>query len=79
MKIKLIGSDCKNGIKLKKNIFKVCKEGKNNLEIELLDVKSGKDKYNISSFPALVIDNKVISQGKVLTDRQIKHYIEILE
>lgn len=78
MNIKIVGSNCSNGIKLKKSVFKVGKELKGKFILELLDTESDKKKYNISNIPALVINDKVISQGKVLTDREIKHYVEIL-
>ena len=77
MNIKIIGSNCSNGIKLKKSVFKVCKNIKNKITLELLDTDSDKIKYNISNVPALIINNKVISQGKVLTDREIKRFVEL--
>lgn len=79
MNIKIIGSNCSNGIKLKKSVFKLGKEIKGTYTLELLDTESDKKRYNISNIPALVINEKVISQGKVLTDREIKHYIELFD
>lgn len=78
MNIKIIGSNCSNEIKLKKSVFKVVKEINEKLELELLDTDNDKKKYNISNIPALIINDKIISQGKVLTDREIKRYVEIL-
>lgn len=78
MNIKIIGSNCSNGIKLKKSVSKVAKELKGKFVLELLDTENDKKKYNISNVPALVINEKVVSQGKVLADREIKHYVEIL-
>ena len=36
---------------------------------------SDKENYNISMIPALVIDDKIISQGKILSDKEIKKLI----
>ena len=43
--------------------------------INKLNNKSKQKKYNISMIPALVIDDKIISQGKILGDREIKKLI----
>ena len=36
------------------------------------------NKYNITNTPALIINDKLISQGKVLNEREIKKFIEVL-
>jgi protein-disulfide isomerase len=72
MEIKVIGANSSNRIKLVKNIKKATD---NSIDIVLVE-KS--DKYNISNTPALVINDKVISQGKVLNEREIKKFIEVL-
>ena len=36
------------------------------------------NRYNITNTPALVINDKIISQGKVLNEREIKKFIEVL-
>ncbi len=40
-----------------------------------LNTNSDKKKYNIKITPAIVVDNKIISQGKILSDREIKKLI----
>ena len=42
------------------------------IEVEELNDQNSKNKFNISNIPGLVIDNKLVSQGKVLTVREIK-------
>jgi len=32
-------------------------------------------KYNINMIPALIVDDKIISQGKILSDKEIKKLI----
>jgi protein-disulfide isomerase len=72
MKIKVIGTNSSNRIKLIKNIKKATD---NNIDIELVEKDN---KYNITNTPALVINDKIISQGKVLNEREIKKFIEVL-
>ena len=67
--IKIIGSKCKNGIKLIKNIKKLNCDINFNI-LELNDEDSYK-KYNIKNIPSIVIDENVVSSGKVLTEREL--------
>ena len=72
MEIKVIGTNSSNRLKLIKNIKKATD---NKINIQLLE----KDhKYNITNTPALIINDKLISQGKVLNEREIKKFIEVL-
>ena len=47
----------------------------NKINIQLLEKDN---KYNITNTPALIINDKLISQGKVLNEREIKKFIEVL-
>ena len=78
MEIKIIGKNSSNRIKLQKNIEKCMKEIEENLKVEICEDDKEIQKYNISNTPALVINDKVVSQGKVLTDREIKKYLKLL-
>ena len=75
MNIKIIGYNCSNGIKLKKNISKI-----NDIEIdlELLEGDEYLVKYEIKNVPGLIINNKKVSEGKVLNDREILRMIKVL-
>lgn len=69
IEIKIVGSKNHNGIKLIKNIKKI------NCDIDIR-VKELNDeyylkKYNIKNMPAIVIDGKKVSEGKVLSTREI--------
>lgn len=69
IEIKIVGSKNHNGIKLIKNIKKI------NCDIDIR-VKELNDeyylrKYNIKNIPAIVIDGKKVSEGKVLSTREI--------
>lgn len=75
IEVKLIGSNCSNGRRLKKIIERVSLQTKTPVIINELNNKNEQKKYNISMIPALIIDNKIISQGKILSDREIKKLI----
>ena len=75
--IKVIGANCSNGMKILKNLSKVERELDMEFNIEKID-STYKKKYNINVIPALMIEDKVISTGNVLTYREIKNYIKEL-
>lgn len=78
MEIKIIGKNSSNRMKLVKNVGRALEEIKGKISVLLLDEQKYLDKYGISNVPALVINDKVISQGKVLDEKQIKNFIRIL-
>lgn len=78
MKIKIIGKSCSNRNKLFKNLQKSLEDFKTKVEIELLEESKDLNKYNVTNTPALVINDKVVSQGKILNEREIKNFIRIL-
>jgi len=69
--IKVIGANCSNGIKLTKMLKRAIEEAEAKYEVQELNDISSKKKYNIKNVPALVINGEVISEGKVLTVREI--------
>ena len=75
IEIKIIGSNCSTGKRLKKMINTISKN--NHLDVEIQELNQGIDKknYNVSMIPALVINEKIISQGKILSDKEIKKLI----
>ena len=76
MNIKIIGSNCSNGIKLKKNLLKALNESVIDANVELKDDSISQKKYNISNIPALIINGTTCSQGKVLAPREITKFIK---
>ncbi len=76
MIIKILGSGCKSCASLQKNTEEALKEL--GLEAEIIKVEDFKDiaAYGVMSTPALVVDDKVVSFGKVL---KIKEIVEILK
>lgn len=69
--------NCSNGMKILKNLSKVECELDMEFNIEKID-STYKKKYNINVIPALMIEDKVVSTGNVLTDREIKNYVKEL-
>lgn len=72
MIIKVLGSGCANCVKLEENAKLAAKEL--GLEAEFVKVKDmeGIASYGIMRTPGLVVDENVVSYGKVLTAEQIK-------
>ena len=77
MKINIIGENSSNRMKLLKNLKKVTKNEDINIEINVIDDKETLSKYKDKNKPMLMINEKIISNGKILTDREIRNYIKI--
>ena len=77
MKIDIIGENSSNRMKLLKNLKKVTKNEDINIEINVIDDKETLSKYKDKNKPILMINEKIISNGKILTDREIRNYIKI--
>ena len=71
MNIKIVGSNCKNGMQLYKMASRAVEELEENIEVEKLDDKNSINKYGVKNIPGLIINNRLVSEGKVLTSREI--------
>lgn len=71
MVIKILGSGCRNCNTLEENTRAALKEA--NIEAEVIKVTDFKEimTYGVMRTPALVIDEKVLSFGKVLKPKEI--------
>lgn len=71
MVIKILGSGCRNCVNLKENTELALQEL--GMEAEIIKIEDFKEivEYGVMSTPALVIDEKVISSGKVLKPKEI--------
>lgn len=76
MNIILIGKESKSKFKMMKNLNKAIKES--NIKPIISEDEDLLKKFNISNTPALVINEKVVSEGKILNDKEIKKFIHIL-
>lgn len=78
IKLKLIGADTSNGIKIIKNINKLQKQLEYPLLIDKID-STYKEKYNVKVIPTLIIDNVVVSSGNVPSDRELRNIIRAMK
>ena len=76
MKIKILGSGCANCVTLAENTKKALAEVGAEAEIEKVTDFAEIAKYGVMSTPGLVIDEKVVSYGKVLKPQDIAKIIE---
>lgn len=76
MKIKVLGPGCKNCVTLTDNTKAALAEIGVEAEIEKVTDFAEIAKYGIMSTPGLVIDEKVVSFGKVLKPQDIVKIIE---
>lgn len=76
MIIKILGSGCKNCAVLTENTKAALEE--KGIEAEIIKVTDFKEimAFGVMSTPALVIDEKVVSVGKVLKPKEIAKLIE---
>ncbi len=78
MEIKIIGKNSSNRMKLMKNIERASSNIEEKIVITLLEDEKSLNKYNVTNSPTLIIADKVVSQGKVLNEKEIKNYIKLL-
>ncbi len=76
MVIKILGSGCKNCVTLAENAKAAAAETGIHAEIEKVTDFAKIAEYGVMSTPGLVIDEKVVSFGKVLKPKEI---VKILE
>jgi small redox-active disulfide protein 2 len=76
MIIKILGSGCKNCTKLEAQVRKALEELGRTAEIEKVTDFAQIAEYNAMKTPALVIDEKLVSFGKVNEVDEIKKFLE---
>ena len=76
MKIKVLGSGCPNCKVLEANTKKALDDLKIKADVEKVTDMGKIIEYGIMSTPALVINEKVVSQGRVLTSEEIKKLLK---
>lgn len=72
VEVQLIGANSKNGLKMKKIIERTMEDSDIDISLLLVDDDKIKNKYNVKNFPGIVINGNLVSQGKVLTEREFK-------
>lgn len=76
MVIKILGSGCKNCMTLAENAHEAIQEAGIDAQLEKVTDFVQIAAFGVMSTPALVIDEKVVSSGKVLKPKEIVKLIE---
>lgn len=74
--IKILGSGCPNCNKLEANVKAALAEMGRNIEIDHVTDFSQIASYGVMTTPALVVNGKVVSYGKVLKLEEVKNLFE---
>ena len=75
MIIEIIGSDCEKGLTLYNTVIKIAKETSPYIQVIKANAEYSIKKYKIKDKPGLVINGKLISEGKILSGKEIKEII----
>lgn len=78
-KIKVLGSGCAKCMTLEENVKQALSDLGQEISIEHVTDFTEIASYGVMSTPALVIDGKVVSFGKVLTVEEVKKIIATVE
>ena len=76
MEIKILGSGCSNCKKLEENARQAVKDLSLDVNVSKIEDYKQIMKYGVMRLPALVINEKVKSYGKVNTVDEIKKFIQ---
>jgi small redox-active disulfide protein 2 len=77
MKIEILGMCCAKCQKLAENVAAAVKELNSNAEVVKVGDMNRIVELGVLTVPALVVDDKVVSVGKVLTREEIKKIISV--
>lgn len=76
MMIKILGGGCKNCLLLEENVKKAVDEL--HIDAEIIKITNFQDilQYDIMATPGLVVNEKLVSSGKVLKAKEIKNLLK---
>ena len=77
MVIKILGTGCSKCEKLEKNMKEVLEELGIDATLEKVEELKEIVRYGVMTTPALVIDDKLVSVGKVLSTKDLKKLLSI--
>ncbi len=70
IQIKIIGVNSVKGIKQKRILKQACEEIEE--EIKIIELNPKNKYYDIKNLPTLIINNNIVSEGKILSIKEIK-------
>lgn len=73
--IKVLGPGCTNCVRLEKLVREVLEETRLEATVEKLITFDDFDRYGVMITPALVVNGKVLTQGKVPTKHTLVHWL----
>ncbi len=76
MDIKILGTGCPKCKKLEKNVMQAVQETGTNANIEKVTSVNNIMEYGVMMTPALVVNEKVVSTGKILQIESIKKILQ---
>lgn len=74
--VKVLGSGCVSCKTMYENVKAVLENSKLDIDVEYITDMNIVAAYGIMSMPALVIDDKVVSSGKVLKPKEIEKLLQ---
>lgn len=75
LEIKVLGPGCTNCVRLEKLVREVLEETRFEANVEKLITFDDFARYGVMITPALVVNGKVLSQGKVPTKHTLIHWL----
>jgi len=75
MIIEIIGSNCEKGVDLYNKVIKISEETSPYIQVLKANSEYSVNKYRIKDKPGLVINRKLISEGIIFSDEEIKEII----
>ncbi len=76
MEIRIIGSNTKEGYELRKRVIDVVMELDEKVTVSLEDDIKLIKKYNITKRPALIINNNLTIEGRLITSRELNKILK---
>ena len=75
LEIRVLGPGCPNCIRLERMVYNACAKLNLDADIQKITDMNEYPKYGLMMTPGLVVNSKLISQGKVPTESTLEHWL----